>query len=45
MFGSWTIEDGTDKLSVWKTMYHAGERAMMTNNIEALVSYAAELLK
>ena len=29
----------------WKTMYHAGERAMMTNNIEALVSYAAELLK
>lgn len=41
LIGAWTIEDATDKRSTWEYMYGLGVRAVMTNNIEELVRFAA----
>ena len=46
LFGAWTIDNnGYDCAEVWETMYGAGYRSIMTNNMFALVQYAATKLK
>ena len=42
MFGAWTIDsDGYDTAVTWEKMYGIGLRSIMTNDILALVKYAA----
>ena len=41
LFAGWTITDDTDNKNYWDEMYDIGMRSIMTNNIPALVKYAA----
>ncbi|MBP5174181.1 MAG: glycerophosphodiester phosphodiesterase family protein, partial [Clostridia bacterium] len=46
MFGGWTIDsNGYDCEQYWKVMYNAGMRSIMTNNMFALVQFAATKFK
>ncbi|GEM_PF-1198068 len=46
LFGGWTIDtNGYDCEQYWEVMYSAGMRSIMTNDMFALVQYAATKLK